>query len=293
MSIEATQTAVEEALAELGVEEPLPAIERGVAAPEGEDEDDDEGDEDSELSADALDKIDRDPKLKATYRSLVRRMREGADRHQALVVDSQQAMAALQALRANPREAARALAHVVGGRVEFPNEPTRAERARAKLAPMIGDEAARALAAPLMELAGEVAREEVAPVAGHIKQQQDDENLRAISAGIRKFAEKTIASGGEYDEEIEREMSKLVPKILPAPGTGMDEYLSMLHARVTARRGARGDDEPGRARRTTRDDDEPGPGERIRPGMDPRKAVAIAVRQAEAQLASGARGRRR
>ena len=202
--------------------------------------------------------------------------------------------ASLSPARANPREAARALAHVMGGDVVFGDErptPTMLERAQAKLAQRIGPEAAEALALPLIQTAREIAHETVAPLRGHIEAQQNEENLRAMTAGIRDFASKV----DEWDEDIEKEMAKLVPKFLPGPGTTLPEYLSMLYAKVTARRGTQGDQDQGpRARRASRDyDDEPARGERIRPGMDPRKAVEIAVRQAEREYAAGARGRRR
>jgi hypothetical protein len=272
MPIDAVKDAVREAIEETGFQEPQQgrAQQPEPAAAAGGGGADDGGD-DATPTAEQLESIDRDPKLKEIYRKMARGFHGSNEKLAARRREADEAQRVAQAIRQDPQGAARAIAAAAG--VQLAGEPpkqTVLERTREKLRRAAGDEVADVLGPILHEVVSEIAGEAMAPVTGAIEQAQVAVQGQVLKAEISEFAQKVVADGEEWSEEIEAEMADLVPTIQPGPRTTLPEYLEVLHARVMGKRR--------RAAPRRRVADEPAP--RIRVGMNNREAVRIAVESA-------------
>lgn len=266
---QAVAAAVAEAIEETGYEEPPRGFAASIAAPV--EASPAEGDSSDNPTAADLATIEGDPKLKAVYRSLVRRQQEQAGKIAAQQLDVDQALEVADAFRRDPQGSIRAMVRAAGLRID---EPTIADRVRTKLARSVGDEAAQALTPALVDGITEITSEIISPLAGEYVQRQNQEALAGLSAGIQAFARDVAERGGEWNAEVEREMAALVSKVMPGRNTTLPDYLQTLHNTVTARRERR---QRGHRAASSRSD--------IRPGMDAREAVRIAVAAARRDLA--------
>jgi hypothetical protein len=240
------------------------------AFPSGGDEDDDRP------SAEELEKIDRDPKLRQVYRGLVRRFTERtthlADRRREV----DQVLAGVEQFRADPKGTIRELAARFGLREDEPAQPSPQERARAKLADALGPEAAEVIG-PAVEDAVEAV---VGPARVAIAERQAEAASAALGAGIAAFGASVIEDGGEWDEDVEREMAAYVGKAQPGRGVTLEEYLGLLYDKVQS----------DRARASKAATPHPRPAARraappaIRAGMDPMVAARQAVAEVRRQL---------
>lgn len=254
-------------------------------------------------SAEELEVIDKNPELKKVYRSMVRGLTQKTTDLANKRKEAEMALEVVQAVRKNPELAIRAMAAAAGLKIaepaaaaaapETPEEKSIQDRVREKLQAKLGKEAADVLAPALLEVVQEINGVELAPIKERFAASEKQAGSQALRAGIAEFGAKVVESGGEWNEEIEKEMAALVPKIQPAEGTTLPEFLEILHANVMTKRTRKGTVQ----RQTTRIKEaakavEPRQAARpaptaeksITPGMDPKEATAFAVAQAKADL---------
>jgi hypothetical protein len=221
-------------------------------------------DDDSPPSAEELSRIDSDPTLKSTYRSLVRRGKEAIGRLTHQETEAQAAREAIETLRNDPGGSVRAMARAAGMRIA--DEPSLEDQVRADLAKSLGKEAADVLGPSIIASVRAIN----APFIQQHEQRQLMESHAALKGDIDGFAKKIQAEGGEFDAEIEHEMAALVPRYPPAPGVTVHEYLGILHSQVVAKRG--------RGRRARRGEDNTDIHVKLSPKEATRRAVAAARR---------------
>jgi len=276
---EVVAAAVEKAKSELGVEEPRPVLEESLAAAASAGGGD--GGE-SNPTAEELAAIDRDPKAKEVYRSLVRRHNTASRARADQRKDAERALHAVQLLQRDPQGVIRALAQHMGLRIEGGDTPTVLERVTKRLAKSLGPDAAAAFAEPMVDVFKEVVQEEVAPLRQGHEAAQQVAQAQALNDGIAQFSAGVRESGGDWDESVEREMAALITQrgLRPGPGMTLPDFLDALHSNVMAAR-ARANRASGGGRAPAR---RAGGGGSIRAGMDPRKAADIAVAEAQREL---------
>jgi hypothetical protein len=192
-------------------------------------------DDDSPPSADELARIDANPTLKSTYRSLVRRGKEAIGRLTHQEQEAERALQGIEALRGDPEGAVRAMARAAGMRIA--DEPTLEDRVRADLAKSIGQEAADMLGPAIVQSVKAITGSMVAPFAQEHEQRAMAESHAHLKGEVAGFAKRVQDEGGEFDPEIEAEMAALVPRLPPGQGVTVPEYLDILYSQVVAKRG--------------------------------------------------------
>jgi hypothetical protein len=226
-------------------------------------------DDDRELTPEELAAIDADPKLKQVYRNIKRQFYQKTGTLAEQRKQAEEALGAFDTIRTNPRESIRAMAEAAGMRVV--GEPTVEDEIMADLTRSVGKEAADILGPSLVRTVAKLTNKIMAPLTQEREQVESAKNTSAIRSEIAGFGQRIVDQGGEFSEEIEREMAALVPKMPPGPNATLPDYLDVLHANVMAKRRGR----PARGR---------APVGTIKAGMDPREAARIAVAQARRDL---------
>lgn len=332
---ESTKTAVEEALKESGLSPDGTAGGEGGGTPEGETEPETpagetepekpaaekvekepakpakpEGEEKPTFykpTAAQLDAIDKSPELKAVYRSMLRHFHSANEENANSRKEGEAAIAAVKAIKDNPVETIKAMAIAAGIKLapEDKSDDKKTEKSRVDvikelLEKRIGKDAADILAPSLEEAVASITREELAKEIGPVKQSlaaaEKTANDQLLANGISAFGAQVVEDGGEWDEDLEKEMADLVlkGKVQPGPETTLPEFLDILHSKVLMSR--RKSEEL--TRRTERlrhaaEDKEPvtpkrpsaAPSPVIKPGMNEKDAVNLAVELAQKELA--------
>jgi hypothetical protein len=261
-----TASAVAEAKRETGFVEPPSVLDASIGRAS------EPQDDDSPPSAEDLARISEDPQQKALYRKLVRESHQTGERLSAQHKEAEQAMAAVNAIREDPKAAARMLAQASGMRVKYEDDPVAvADRVMSHLEKTIGREAAEALGPVLLESVRTIAGDMVAPFHQEREERQVAENRAAIQSQVTTFANSITEAGGDYDIGIERDMAALVASVPPGPRADAQGYMKILYNEVMSRRGA--------GKRPAR-----GAAGVVKAGMNPREAVRVAVAQARRDL---------
>jgi len=263
-----------------------------------------EEDGDFRPSAEELEAIDKNPELKKVYRSMVKGFTAKTTELAEKRKEAEAAMNAVNAIKENPVAAIRAMA--AAANIKLAEEPaptapttttekTVIQKLQESLEAKIGKEAADVLAPVLLEAVGVITGEELGPVKLAIEQQRKVAEAQSLRTSISEFGSSVVEDGGEWDEDVEREMATLVNKVVPREGVTLPEYLEVLYnnvqtirnkmktteREVTRIKTAAQRAEPVRAVRTTA----PAP-RQITPGMDLKEATALAVAAARAEAAS-------
>lgn len=258
--------------------------------------------EDFRPTAEELEAINQSPELKKVYRSMVKGFTEKTGHLATKRKEAERAMLAIKALQENPQQTIRALASAAGMKIveDAPistdnlTEKSVVERLQEKLEAKIGKEGAEVLAPVLLEAIGVVNEEKLAPIQAAIKKQEESEQLRNLRANISDFGSKIVEDGGEWNQEIETEIAKLVGKILPGEGMTLPGYLEVLHNNVLVARDRRGvkEREVTRLHKAIKGKEPVRPARpispatpSIKPGMDVREATAMAVAAARQEVA--------
>ena len=283
--------------AEADKDEAEPAKPAKEAKPEPEEEE-----EEFRLSADELEAIDADPKLKKAYKSMLRDYRKKT----TTVAEERRAIAdktrIVELMASDPDGAVRALASLRGLKLVEPEDkaaPTKSEVDAAfdQLTELVGPEGAKALR-PVFEATvnsaiKRVVDEHVTPLEQRANAFAQSALAQSIESNLAKYRANVAESGGEWDEELELEMAGLIHKIQPTPDTEFDDYLDVLYQTATSRRTKANDTkervarlkaaaatrEPGRPSRATTET--PASITRDTPLPD---AIALAVKQAQREL---------
>lgn len=255
------------------------------------------------LSSEELAEIDKDPRLKKAYKSMLRDYRKKT----AEVAENRKKIAdregILEAMAADPDMAVKALAAIRGFEIVEPKkaikEKSETDLAFEGLEASIGKEGA-ALLKPVFEGVVKNAVEaaiaaRVTPIEAQAAELIKNMQAQGIASNLAQFKAEIAERGDEWNDEIEEEMAGLVGKFAPSPETKFDEYLDTLYNVVAAKRlraqttkdkiarlkAAADKQEPNKAARPAAD------GERsITRDMPHGDAVALAVELAQRELRS-------
>jgi hypothetical protein len=259
--------------------------------------------EDFRPSAEELEAIDKDPNLRKVYRSMVRGFQKKTTELATKQKEAESALQVVATIRQDPVKALRTMAAAAGIRLaedpvpkvsETPVEKTMQERLKENLTARIGAEAAEVLAPVLYDAVESIAGEKLAPVQRALDENKKATAEQALRAGIAEFGSKVIEDGGEWDEDVEKEMAALIGKVVPGKDTTLPEFLDVLYDRVqsTRRKIGQTTEQITRIRRAAssvepvRPSRPPAAGPKpIAPGMSAKEATALAVAQAKEELA--------
>ncbi len=225
---ETTEAApVEEAAKEA---EPTPGPETDKPAPVVEEDDL------FRLSKEELDEIDKDPRLKKAYKSMVRDYRDKTAKVAELRRTLGDRGKLVDAIAEDPDMAVRALAAIRGIKLTEPEKPaavkSELDQAREKLEASLGKEGADLLM-PLIEgSVKNLVEQRVAPLEKAAAAYQQSALAQTINSGLAAFKSEVQERGEDWSDEIEEEMAGLVDKFSPGPKTTLPEYLSILHSKV-------------------------------------------------------------
>lgn len=302
---EPVKEVVEEPVKEVAAEKEKEPVKEAAPAKEKEPR------EDFKVTAEELEVIDKDPNLKKVYRSMVRGFSKKMEETSNLRKEAEKALQAVAEIRADPIAAARAIAASAGKKLEeLPTETAAAvavaktslDKARDQLEARVGKDAADILAPVLYEVVQSLMGEELAPVKQTLADREQEAAEQVLKSNISAFGSSVIEDGGEWDEDIEKEMAALITSGEVAPGRGPDgktkvslpKFLDHLHnivirdrerkhvtsERVLRLREAVTVAEPTRSTRPTASAPE-----EIVAGMDPKKATALAIAAARREAA--------
>jgi len=258
--------------------------------------------EDFTPSAEELELINKSPELRKAYRSMFRAFTMKSEGLATKRKEAETALTVVESLQKNPLQTIRALAAAAGLKIEDPPadkgkeketnaevEKTVVQKLQERLEAKIGKEGAEVLAPVLLEAIGAVTEERLAPIQKVLKDQTEADNLKTLQSGIKDFGAQILEQGGEWNKEIEAEMSKKVGAVLPGEGMTLPEYLEILHDNVITQRTKKATkvreveriQEAGKKKEPripTRPTAPPAPS--ITAGMDVKAATALAVAQA-------------
>lgn len=263
--------------------------------------------EDFRVTAEELDIIDKDPQLKKVYRSMLRGFNKKMEETSGVRKEAEHALELVEQIRANPREAAKViLASVKEEALPEPEKAVVTETALTKvretLKAKVGEEAADVLAPVIFDVVGSLLGEEIAPIKQTLATQEKIAAAQTLRANISNFGAQVIEDGGEWDEDIEKEMSVLITSGEVAPGrdekgnlkVDLPRFLGRLYSIVQSDRQKKHTTsekvlrlreavtvaEPTRTVRSKA----PAP-KSIEPGMDIREATRVAVAAAQREAA--------
>lgn len=257
-------------------------------------------------TAEELEVINQSPELTKVYRSMVKGFTAKTSATAAVRKEAEAALNAVKVLKDDPDKAIRALVAARGGKLaeeaavpgkEPPPPPQKlvVEKLQEKLAAKIGAEAAEVLAPALFDAVTEVTGEELAPIKQALDEGKRSAQEIATRASITNFGNAVIKDGGEWNEDIEKEMAQMIGKVMPGEGVTLSEFLGILHNNVVVHRSkvAKGEREVTRLQKAAKQDEPvrsvrtaPPVSPAITAGMDPKQATLAAVAQAKAELAS-------
>lgn len=205
--------------------------------------------EDFTPSAEELELINKSPELRKAYRSMFRAFTMKSEGLATKRKEAETALTVVESLKNNPEQTIRALAAAAGMKIEDAPAPTGKEKEAAaevektvvqklqeRLEAKIGKEGAEVLAPVLLEAIGAVTEERLSPIQKVLREKTENDNLATLQSGIKDFGAQVLEQGGEWNKEIEAEMSERVGKILPGEGMTLSGYLEILHDNVITQR---------------------------------------------------------
>lgn len=261
------------------------------------------------VSAEDLDRIEKDPGLKKIHRSMVRGFTDKTKALSNLKKLYEADHDAIEALKKDPHNVLKQMVEAAGLKLaEDPAATTATIPATteaeidaeiiALLKANIGEEAANVLGPALVKVVKTITGKAIAPIQLDNEKRAKSEGEMRLKGEIASFGTQVVADGGDWDESVEQEMAALVGKILPGKGATLPEFLTVLHNTVQTNRRAKDNnqreterlrkakkkDEPVRPARPT-----PAPTESvIAAGMDPKQATRLALESAKRELAGRA-----
>ncbi len=247
-------------------------------------------------TAEELELIDKNPELKKVYRSMQRGMTKKA---QALANEKKQHQTEVEIanwVRVDPKGAARAIASITGMTVAEAKEAVADIKAEVAANPQdekwvaaLGPEGAKIMRDLIRGEAAEIAQQIVEPYRQQAEGLASAAMERGVAASLREFGASVVENGGDFGEEVQDEMNKVMDLIDPSDSTSIQDYLQTVHDVAASRlargshakeslrrlRAARGETEPTRTGRP-----EPKSDRKITLDMSDRDAVALAVEMA-------------
>lgn len=266
------------------------------------------------VSAEDLERIEKDPGLKKIHRSMVRGFTDKTKALSTLKKLYEADHDAIEALKKDPYNVLKQMVEAAG--LKLAEDPAAAAAAAAAttvpasteaeidaeiialLKANIGEEAANVLGPALVKVVKTVTGKAIAPIQLDNEKRAKSEGELRLRGQIASFGTQVVADGGDWDESVEQEMAALVGKILPGKGATLPEFLTVLHNTVQTNRRAKDSnqretvrlqkakkkDEPVRPARPT-----PAPTEQvITAGMDPKQATRLALESAKREIAGRA-----
>lgn len=261
------------------------------------------------LNAAQLEAIEKDPSLRAVYKS----MQRGFTKKTQTIAEKRKALEEKEKfydwVQNDPDNALKAMVQAKGWKLaeEAAKAETPAEKKvvsdkldalKAKWSEKVGPDAANILYDLVSDTAKEIARglveNEVQPLKAQAETLQKASAERSIASAVAEFGAKITAEGGEWDETTTERMSKLIGKIEPAQGVGIDEYLDTLYKvdayeqskkagikeRLKRLKRVEGEGEPTNTVRPSKDSPA-----RITPDMKDDDAFELAISLAQKELA--------
>lgn len=257
------------------------------------------------VSAEDLERIEKDPGLKNIHRSMVRgftaKTKALSNTKKLYEADHE----AIEALKKDPHNVLKQMVEAAG--LKLAEDPaatstvpasTEAEidaEIVALLKANIGEEAANVLGPALVKVVKTVTGKAIAPIQLDNEKRAKSEGALRLKTDIANFGTKVIADGGDWDESVEQEMAALVGKILPGKDATLPEFLTVLHNNVQTNRRAKESNqrETDRLRKAKKKDEpirparpNPTPTDQvITAGMDSKQATRLALESAKRELA--------